>query len=508
MTPARAARLGVPALVAALTCLAVWWVWGSLRQLTIYHDEEAYVLQAAIFASGRWAAPAPPLPEFFEQYHVLVTPALAGRYPPGHALALAPGALFGYPGLVSVALSGLSGALLFVLVRGLAGGWAGVLAWLAWLTSFGNLFFRATYLSEVTTSALWLLAWWSLLRWRRSRSAAALAAVAACLAWGALTRPLTTAAFALPLAVVILRDLRRAGSWRSLLPAAALGALLLGVIPLWSHATTGSWTETPMQLYSRQYFPWERPGFTVDTSPGLRPLPRDMQVFAADFTPLLRDHTPAALPRIYAERLRWVGESVAGGWRWLLAPFALAGLYFCGAAGWVALACAASVFLAYGVIAGHAQWTVYYLESFPVVAGVAAVGLVRTLERVGLAGGTGAAGSALRGHLVPAALAAAMALLSLRDLGPVRETVREKQGAQRAFADLLAAIPGGRAGVFVRYSPAHLPHNAYVRNTPDPGQARVVVAHDRGEENRRLMALMPGRDWYLFDESRWTLFPL
>src|SRR6202022_1176970 len=70
--------------VVGLTWAAVaWFTWGSLRPMPLDHDEAAYLLQAEIFAQGRWAAAAPPLPEFFGQAHVLVTPVLAAKYPPG-----------------------------------------------------------------------------------------------------------------------------------------------------------------------------------------------------------------------------------------------------------------------------------------------------------------------------------------------------------------------------------------------------------------------------------------
>src|SRR3954447_3871289 len=73
--------------IAALAAFgSVWYVWGSLHQLPRYHDEAAYLLQAQIFAAGKWTAPAPPIPEFFEQAHTLVTPVRAAKYPPGTAL--------------------------------------------------------------------------------------------------------------------------------------------------------------------------------------------------------------------------------------------------------------------------------------------------------------------------------------------------------------------------------------------------------------------------------------
>src|SRR5262252_7196719 len=104
-----------PCLFGIATAVEIAVVWGSLSAVPTVHDEAAYLLQARIFASGHWTAPAPPLPEFFEQYHVLVTPVLAGKYPPGHSLVLVPGIWLGAPGLMPIVLAGLAGGFVFLL---------------------------------------------------------------------------------------------------------------------------------------------------------------------------------------------------------------------------------------------------------------------------------------------------------------------------------------------------------------------------------------------------------
>ena len=57
-----------PAIIGIITALVTWWLWGTLSATPYVHDEVALVLQARIFATFRWAAPSPPLPEFFEQF--------------------------------------------------------------------------------------------------------------------------------------------------------------------------------------------------------------------------------------------------------------------------------------------------------------------------------------------------------------------------------------------------------------------------------------------------------
>ena len=69
----------MPLVFGLASALLTWYVWGSLRQHPFIADEAAYVLQSKIFARGSWTAPAPPLPEFFEQSYVLLRPAIAAK---------------------------------------------------------------------------------------------------------------------------------------------------------------------------------------------------------------------------------------------------------------------------------------------------------------------------------------------------------------------------------------------------------------------------------------------
>ncbi|HET6679715.1 MAG TPA: hypothetical protein VFG84_00815, partial [Gemmatimonadaceae bacterium] len=210
-----------------VSALIVWFAWGSIAQIGVFHDERAYLLQAEIFASGRWVAAGRPLPEFFQQMHVLVSPVLAAKYAPGHALLLAPGALVGLPGLMPLMLTGVSGALVFALARRIATVWVALLTWLLWTTTTDTLQWHGSYFSEVTTAALVLVAWWGLLRWRDASDRRMLYLVAAAVGWGAITRPLTMLAFAIPIGVVVLRHTMARGAWRDLARAATIGTLIL-----------------------------------------------------------------------------------------------------------------------------------------------------------------------------------------------------------------------------------------------------------------------------------------
>jgi hypothetical protein len=156
-----------PMVAGAISAALTLFVWGSPAEPGVIHDEQAYVLQAQIFASGRWTGEIPPLPEFFEQPHVFVEPHLAAKYPPGHSLFMVPGIWLGLPGLMPLVLAGVSGGLIFSLARRLADPPVALLTWSLWSTSVASLFYRASYLSQNTSTALWLLALWALLDWKR-----------------------------------------------------------------------------------------------------------------------------------------------------------------------------------------------------------------------------------------------------------------------------------------------------------------------------------------------------
>ena len=188
--------VSTPVIVALLTGAATFFVWGSLTRTAVVHDESAYLLQAQLFSNFRFTAPSPPLPQFFEQLYVNLRPAVFSKYPPGTSLLLAPGVMFGMPGLPVVVMNALSGALVFVLVRRHAGGVIALLTWLFWASSFPVQYFHAMYLSEVPTSLAWLAAWWGVSRWATSGRARDLAIAAGAIALCGITRPLTAVALA------------------------------------------------------------------------------------------------------------------------------------------------------------------------------------------------------------------------------------------------------------------------------------------------------------------------
>lgn len=495
-------------MIGCATALGVWWVWGSLGQLSWLSDEASYLLQAKLFAAGRWSAPPPPLPAFFEQAHVLLDPSYASKYPPGHALLLAPGVLLGLPGLVPVLLSGITGALMFILARQVSNAWVAILAWLIWFSTRGNLMFRPSYLSEVTTGALWLAAWWAALRWHKSGHPMWLVALAACVGWGAITRPLTMLAFALPLSGFVLWKVSRSRRWTELAVPFATVLAILAIVPLWSAKVSGDWRHTPLGAYTQAYMPWDKPGFGLEETPATRSVPPDMSRVFDEFVVLHREHTKANLPEIAWERVLELGRQLWGGWRNWLLPATLIGLFALNAAGWIAVASVIALFLAYLSYAHPPIWTVYYLETFPLLAFLCALGLWKTLVVfTGMLRGMSGADTPTtsRATVTMLLLVPLLGYFSVADRSAGARWHRARLSHHRRFVDHVARIPEARAMVFVRYSPDHFIHDSHVANDAELGNARFWFVHDRGVENTALMQAAPDRVPYLYDESKRTL---
>ncbi len=498
-----------PTVVFLLTAVFVTWTWGSLREPSFIHDEAAYLLQAGIFSSFRLSAEPPPLPEFFEQYHVLVTPRLAPKYPPGHALLLVPGVWLGWPGLVPVLLHGLAGALLFSVARRLAGPWVALLAWLLWLTAPLLNVWRATYLSQSTSTAVWMLAAWLLLRWWEKGRPRDLVGIAVLVAWMGITRPLTAVAFAIPIGVLVLVETRRRRAGGALVAAAASGLLVLALLPAWAAASTGEWANLPYTHWSRVYSPGQKLGFGADPTPPLRELPPEMRVYNEGFRRIHDAHSVAGLPSALLRRLAGAGREAWGGaaWRAVLVAFFALGLVALDRRGWFAVAWALGPFLVYLAYAHPPHWAVYYHEVHPILAFVTALGAWRALQAI-TARWRPREPSGSRIVAAGAGVAAVVLALGLADGAKVRAQVHQRYAYARRFAETLAGVTDPKAIVFVRYHPRHNPHWSLIENPADFAHARIWVARDREADNLRLIALAPDRAPYLFDEASWTLYRL
>jgi hypothetical protein len=488
----RLRRFGPP-VAGVLSALLVWYVWDALVPIAKVHDESSYLLQAELFARGRWTAPSPPIPEFFEQPHVQVVPALASKYPPGHALLLAIGALVSFPPLVPLLLTGLTGAMVFGLATRVANPWIGLMTWTIWITAPIVLRFQPGYFSEVTSGAALLASWWALLEWRDTRRTRWLLVMALAIGWGAITRPLTMLALSIPIGVVVVRDVIRMRLWRDFALAFAVGVAVLAILPLWNARTTGDWRTNAVTEYRKDYLPFDKLGFTPDTTPPRRALTPELRFLYDSYLAVRKEQRVETAPMIAADRALQVSIGLFQGSRLPLLLLAIAGLFVRNVALRFGVLSAIALLLAYVPYPYHAGWTLYYLEVTPVAAAVAAAGLWWALERFGTA----------RPRMRAAALLTALvvAVLSIPNVAHWKQDSRTRSALERQFFAEIRKLPTPSI-VFVRYSPRFASHINVVLNRPDLTEAPVWVVHDLGPRNEELRRLAPNRQSFDFDEDQ------
>lgn len=496
----------VPWIAGAIAVAATLIVWGGLTPVAVYHDEAAYLLQSGIFATGRWVASPPPVPAFFEQFHVLLTPELAPKYPPGFAFALVPGTWLHFPAVIPLLLTGVTAGLAFALARRVAGGSVALLAVAIWLAAPGNLRFRAGFFSEILTSLLWLAGWWALLEWRASARMAWLLALAACVGLGAITRPLTMLVFAIPVGILVLRDAAARRAWGQLGAAMMLGTALVALMPLHNSKVTGSWRISPYARYTSRYLPFDRMGFGLDSTPAAVALPPDMQDLSSYFGKVHAKHTVSRLPVIAMQRVRAVLNEMGGPPALGAAVLVLLGLIGAPAAVLFVAGTVLLLLVAHLPYAHFNNWTLYYLEAFPVVALLMALGVARA-GRILLGAGQEATEASRRLDL----LLSASALLVLGVLPfrvrAARSGYTSSAASQLYFRQLLHVVPAP-AVVFVRYGPRHVSHFSLIQNPPDYETAPYWIVYDRGAENAELLSKAGGRSAWIYDEAQGDIMPL
>src|SRR5205814_1349173 len=116
------------------------------------------------------------------------------------------------------------------------------------------------YMSQWLTQALWLGGWLALLRWRNEERLWHLMLLALTVGWCAITRPLTAFAFALPAAIVVVPLALRRRQLGQVAAAAAVGTLVLALLPIWSYEVTGDAKTSPLVLSVRATTPYDQLG--------------------------------------------------------------------------------------------------------------------------------------------------------------------------------------------------------------------------------------------------------
>jgi hypothetical protein len=482
-----------PAVFGVASALVVWGlVHWSADPVAVYHDEAAYQLQGSLFAHLRWTEPAPADPTPFRQMYVLDSVRIASKYPPGHSLALATGYLVGVPFLAPLLLTALSGGLVFALGRAWVTPLAGLVAWLAWVSTWGTARWHTTWFSETTSGPLMLLGWWLLPRVQDDRRAAL--ALGAVTGWLAITRPLTAVVFVVPIAIHLLRHAWRRRSIRAIALATLAGLPLVALWPVWSLRTTGDAARSPLEQYTAQHLPWDRMGFGVHPEAPTVVL-RDEQAGMEGFMRELHGaHTPGRyVPHLLEHAVAFLRERAPAHITVLLAVAVLGVM----ALPWWTTVAAGLQFLAYGLYAHPREWTLYYAELGPLVAIAVAAGAMVAARRTRLASP----------QAVLCALAGLLALWGAGSWPEHAARLRARGTTVRHFREAIAPLAPG-AVVFVRYPPNPSPHVSLVTNLAPRAERPVLVAYDRGHAaNRELAARLDRRGW-TYDLATGSLTPL
>jgi hypothetical protein len=223
---------------------------------TISSDENSYLFQARLLASGRtWIGPPPEhnLAQFPSSMINLTHRRWFSRYTAGHPIALVPGVLAGWPGLVPLVLSGVSVALIYLLARRWYDEPTARLAGLLAAMSPFFIAMHATLLSHTTSLfclAVFAFACACLMDSRR-------------IGWGLLagaslgflfnTRPYTAALTVWPFCAWLVWRIVETRSVALLRQAIALGATALVFLAAYfgyNSLTTGSWRISPYTYYN------------------------------------------------------------------------------------------------------------------------------------------------------------------------------------------------------------------------------------------------------------------
>ena len=509
--PARARRVALAAVLPVALRLALLPLLPPPKPEV--HDEFSYLLAGDTFAHGRLANPSPPLPVFFESFHVIVEPVYASMYLPAPGAFLAIGeAVFGAPwagvilsvalmcGAVALALEALlpprwarAGALSFALLFGVES---------YWMNSFWGGAVPALGGALVLAGAARLVRIRARVRWPLLEGARLGAGAGILL----LSRPFEgfwiVAGVALATGWAWSRSPEvggRAPRLASLAAAALALAPFAGFLLVYDRAVLGDPATPPSvaalrRSYVAPLFSWERE----------RPVagPYSDPVLARFYLDWRRSESSVRLSGDARDPVRIL-------WAWFR------GFKFFGGA---ALAAAVLALFARG------RTSRFLLGTFGVLCIGLAVERVQQLHYLAPAAAllvavtvqglralpAGPHARRIRGAL-PAVLVAAASVGLARNVVLTARLLR----AERTYADRRAELVSrllaedGRHLVFVRYGPDHDVSDEWVYNGADLPGAKVLFVRDRGAEDARLAAAFPGRRaWRLFADERDRLEPL
>ncbi len=301
-----------------------------------YHDEFSYLFQAETFLAGRaWFPSFEPMPELFNQMHVLNEGRFASRYFPGTGAWLTLFVWLGNAWAGEWVAAAIAAFCTFWIGREVGGEFVGRVAGVLAALSPGLALFSNLLLAHHPTLAGLTFFVWMYLRARRTGSAWSVGLAGAGLAFAMLCRPMTAFGVGLPFGLHFGWWLLRGGrgffvnddagseqsEWkrRWLLAGVMIAPLLagLGVLGAYNRSITGDALVSPYQLYTDIYTPRHVYGFNNVLRGEQRLGPKVLDHYdrwAENLTPELA--------------ARNVGRRIAASLRWTLGivPLLLAGL--------------------------------------------------------------------------------------------------------------------------------------------------------------------------------------
>lgn len=524
---------------AGLSFLVSLWVAGKFGPLPpAYHDEFSYLFQAKTFLAGRlWFPSFAPLPELFDQMHVLNEGRFASRYFPGAGLWLAPFVWLGNAWLGQWIAGALTAFFVFWIGRDVGGDRVGLLAAVLAALSPGLALFSNLLLAHhpaLVGLMVFLLAWFR--AWRSNCPGWAFTASCG-LTFAMLCRPMTAFGIALPFGLYTAYWLARE-LWTRISSGPASGPgrprdgttdhstthhspitlasafavpILAGLACLfhYNRSLTGDGWISPYQLYTDTYTPRHVYGFNNVVRGEQRLGPKVLDHYdrwAENLTPRLA--------------ARNVAKRTEASLRWTLGivPLVLAALALLLSRGPANIRCR---LIAAGIVSLHAVHVPYWFEG---IMGWHYVFESAPLWLVLFAEATRrlcAAWHQLGRRAMPlwwgglTCTAVAVNLLMLPSLWPGRLElgVKEVAFSRRAYArfqdEAQRVTAGQRAIVYVEPDPADR-HIDYVVNDP-PLDGRILYARYRPgtttDANSRQW--FPDRSPYLYRaaQDRWQPLP-
>ena len=506
-------ELALLAVLCAVAFLAAAWVSESVFDRVPHtEDEAAFLFQAQTIASGNVVADTPPQPEFFSIPFIILRDGMwFGKYPLGFPLVLALGVLAGQPWLTNATLAAFCVLVIYLLSRRL---YEDITAMFAAGLLVASPFFllQAGSLLSHIASLFWTLLFLALFPIAKAQRGVVLSlATGAAIGMLFLSRPLTAVGIAIPYVVWLLLTIVRQRKIGRSYVIMACGALPFLVIFLgYNVLTTGSAVHTAYELW----WPFDRLGFGPDTGinghdldDGMRNTrvnsntlatflfgwPGRLSLAPAIITVILSLIT--LLGRLLRRRRTrsttpWNGEPSPEAWDLILASVVLS---------------LVAIHILYWT-PGQMYGPRYYMEAVGPLVILSARGFMQISATVAV---TLTKLAPNVRYPIVTGQAAMLALVVVLTVYAYTQTVpgqfddfRDWNDINRSGVAVVEAARLDNALVFIARSSWVDYAPFFAQNVPALDSA-VVYASDRGpEENRVLMDLYPGREFYRYEDGR------